>query len=95
MPEESNLVLPFNKNEEPAEDAPIEINYTATEADEEKFLLMYHMKLGVADVDSLDDDRRRWILARFMGQKQMEREAYEQHAMMQALNRGGGLKLPT
>lgn len=94
MSEDSKIVLPFSKKEgEEPEEKEIEINYEATEADEEKFMLMYHMNFQPSEVDALSEDRRRWILARFMGQKQMEREAYEQRAMMQALNSGGSLKM--
>lgn len=68
----SNLVLPEdeNSNSETGE----KINYEATEADEEKFFLMYNMNLQPSEVDALDPDRRKWIIGRFMAQKSMEQE---------------------
>ena len=70
----------------------IEINYEATIEDEEKFMLMYFMNMQPSEVDALSEDRRRWILARFQMQKQMEREAMQQRQLMQQLNAGGGLR---
>ena len=68
-----------------------EINYEATIEDEEKFLLMYLMNMQPSETDALDPERRRWIIARFQAQKQMEREAMQQRALMQQLNAGGGV----
>jgi len=76
----SDIILPHS--EESQEEQKIQINYQATEEDEEKFFLMYHLKFQPSETDKLDPERRKWILARFMAQKEMEREAMEQHRLM-------------
>lgn len=76
----TNIVLPEGSDE--SSEQEMTINYAATEADEEKFFLMYHMSMQPSEVDSLDPDRRKWIMARFMAQKSMEREAMERHRLM-------------
>lgn len=59
-----------------------ELNYNATEDDEEKFFLMYHMNFQPSEVDKLSNDYRKWIIARFVAQKNLEREAMERHRIM-------------
>lgn len=76
----TNIVLPESSEE--SQEQEMTINYAATEADEEKFFLMYHMSMQPSEVDALDPDRRKWIMARFMAQKSMEREAMERHRLM-------------
>lgn len=63
----------------------IEINYDATERDEECFFLMYHMGMQPSEAYSLKDDHRRWLMARFMGQKQMEKDMFERNRLAQAV----------
>lgn len=74
MTEEPRIIVPETEKETQEE----ELKYKATEADEEKFFLMYHLNWSPDDVDGLTEDRRKWILARFIGQKQMERETMQQ-----------------
>ena len=83
----SEIVLPEpeeNKEEQ-------ELNYKATEDDEEKFFLMYHLNWPPSEVDNLSDDRRQWLIARFVGQKNMEKEAMQQMRLAQQL---GDMKGP-
>jgi hypothetical protein len=76
-----SIVLP--EENEPSEDnSEMNINYDATEEDEEKFFLMYHMNLQVSEVDNMDPERRKWIIARFVAQRNMEREVAERHRLM-------------
>lgn len=77
------IVTPENFNEAEKEQAQsdkkqIEITYEPTEKDEEKFFLMYHMNIQPSEVDAMADDYRQWVVARFIGQKQMEREMVQQ-----------------
>jgi len=62
-----------------------ELKYQATEADEEDFCLMYNMNMQPSEVKALDPDYKKWIIARFMAQKHMEREFMQQQRMMQAV----------
>lgn len=84
----SEIVLPESEENQPEE----ELNYEATDADEQKFFLMYHLNWPPSEVDALSDDRREWIIARFVGQKNMEKEAMEQMRIKQAI--GGNIKTP-
>lgn len=85
MSEDSRIILPSEEEEVKEEEGLL---YKATDDDEEKFLLMYHLNLGVADVDSLSKDRRQWILARFMHQKRMEDEQMHQMHLQQQMAQG-------
>jgi hypothetical protein len=73
--EEPRIIVP---DSDEAENQEEELKYKATEADEEKFFLMYHLNWPPSEVDSLTEDRRKWLIARFVGQKQLEREAMQQ-----------------
>lgn len=75
MTDESRIIVP--KTAEETKDTT-ELKYNATETDEEKFFLMYNLNWSPSEVDSLSEDRRKWIIARFVGQRQMEREAMQQ-----------------
>lgn len=83
----SEIIIP----EEPKEEEK-ELAYEATEADEEKFFLMYHLNWPPSEVDALSEDRRQWILARFVAQKNMEKEAMAQMRIQQQI--GGNIKTP-
>jgi hypothetical protein len=85
MSEESKIVLPESEDK-PEEE---ELKYPATEADEEKFFLMYHLNWAPSEVDSLSEDRRKWIIARFVGQKHMEKDMMDQMRIRQQLAQGG------
>lgn len=87
MSEERRIVLP--DEEQPEQEAQEELKYQATEDDEEKFFLMYHMNWAPSEVDALDVDRRKWIIARFVSQKHMERDVVEQMRIRQQLATGG------
>ena len=56
----------------------LEINYEATDKDEECFFLMYHMNQNVEAVYNLPDERRRWMIGRFIAQKKSEEEMMRQ-----------------
>lgn len=83
----SEIVLPEDENKEEEQ----ELKYKATEADEEKFFLMYHLNWPPSEVDALSEDRRQWLIARFVGQKNMEKEAMQQMRIAAQL---GDLKGP-
>ena len=70
----------------------IEINYEATMEDEEKFMLMLAMHMQPSEVDALDPDRRRWLLARLELQREMAREQMQRQALMANINAPGGPK---
>lgn len=76
----SEILLPNDDNKK--ENEQEEINYNATEQDEENFFLMYHMNFQPSEAAKLDPDYRKWIIARFVAQKGMEREAMERHRIM-------------
>ena len=75
----TNIVLPEDVQEDNEEEKMEEIKYEATEKDEENFFLMYHMNFQPSEVERLDPDYRKWIIARFVAQKNMEREAMERN----------------
>lgn len=83
----SEIIIPTPQEEEE------NINYQPTEKDEEKFLLMYHMNVQPSEVDAMSDDYRKWIIARFLMQKNMEKEVMERHRIMSQI--GPNLKLTT
>jgi hypothetical protein len=76
-----SIILPEDDNQK-SENQSEELNYNATEDDEEKFFLMYHMNFQPSEVDKLSNDYRKWIIARFVAQKNLEREAMERHRIM-------------
>jgi len=90
MTDESRIIIPKTEVDEVPEE---ELQYDATEADEEKFFLMYHLNWPPSELDALTDDRRKWILARFVGQKQMERDAMQQMRIREQI--GPNLKMPS
>jgi hypothetical protein len=74
-----------------------ELKYQPKEEDEEMFFLMYHLNFQPSEVANLDADYRKWLCARFIAQKNLEREAMERHRLMSAigpnLGNGSGLRL--
>lgn len=54
-----------------------EKDFEPSEADEERFFLMYNMNFQPSEVENLKNDYRRWLIGRFIHQKKMEQ------AMMQ------------
>lgn len=79
----SDIILP---NEEPTpNEQENELKYQATEVDEENFFLMYHLNFQPSEVAALDPDYRKWIMARFIGQKKMEEEMMKQHQLMRQI----------
>lgn len=72
----SEIILPQEEEKEE------ELKYKPTEADEERFFLMYHMNFQPSETESLSDDYRKWLIARFLGQKAMEKEMMERHRLM-------------
>jgi hypothetical protein len=78
----TNIILP-NENDDQNEESQVEeINYNATEDDEEKFFLIYHMNIQPSETEKISPDYRKWLIARFVAQKNMEREAMERHRLM-------------
>lgn len=76
----SEIIIPNEKEEQE------ELKYQATEKDEECFFLMYHMNMQPSEVLGLDEDYRKWLLARFVAQKSMEKEMMERHKLMNQIN---------
>jgi len=85
----SEIILPSSEEQEEGEE--LVVNYNATKEDEECFLLMYFMKCPPSEAYEMDAERRRWLIARFMMQKNMEQEAMMQQRMMAQI--GGNIKL--
>lgn len=75
----SEIVLPEGDNQE----EPEKLKYKATEADEERFFLMYNMNIQPSEAEAISDDYRKWLIARFIAQKEMEKEMIERHRLMQ------------
>ena len=74
----SEIIIPSGGEEAETE----ELKYQATEKDEECFFLMYHMNMQPSEAYELEEDHRKWLLARFMTQKAMEKEMMERHRLM-------------
>jgi len=92
----SEILLPEdvqNENtENAAESQEEELKFQPTEADEEMFFLMYHYNWAPSEVMKLNDDYRKWLIARTFAQKEMEREAMQRMKLMSEL--GPDLKGP-
>ncbi len=78
MPE---IILP----EESQEEKTPKLAYKATEEDEERFFLMYHLQFQPSETEGLSADYRKWIIARFMAQKHAEQEMMERQRLMQQI----------
>jgi hypothetical protein len=68
----SDIVLP-NEGDQKEEEGE-ELKYEYTMKDEEEFFLMYNLGWPPSEVRTLDDDYRKWLIARYMHQKQAEKE---------------------
>ena len=75
----TNIILP---NDEEKDD---DLTYSATEEDEERFFLMYHMDFQPSEVEALKPDYRKWLIARFIAQKNLEQEAMQRQKLMQQI----------
>jgi hypothetical protein len=82
MAEEPRLIIAGGENET-SDEHQHELTYQATEEDEEKFFLIYHMHVQPSEADALPQDRRQWLIARFVAQKNMEREMMQQARIAQ------------
>ena len=83
-----NILLPdsISAGEEPQEEQRvIEVTHQATQEDEEKFMLLYFLHLQPSEYDKLEPSFRQWLVARFMGQKQMEQQAMAQQQLLRKL----------
>lgn len=78
------ILLPESQDQNDEE----ELKYPATDTDEECFFLMYFMHMQPTEAYKLTTDHRKWILARFMAQKQMERSMLEQQRIASSLDLG-------
>ena len=74
------ILLPESDSSD--EDDEIKINYQPTEEDEECFFLLYHMNVQPSEAKALDPEHRKWMIARFITQKNMEQEAVARHQLM-------------
>lgn len=74
------ILLPESDSSD--EDDEIKINYQPTEEDEECFFLLYHMNVQPSEAKALDSEHRKWMIARFITQKNMEQEAVARHQLM-------------
>jgi hypothetical protein len=80
-----SIIIPEGTETQEEQNQGEELKYQATERDEEEFFLMYHMNMQPSEVNKLDPDYRKWLIARYIGQKHMEREAMQQQRMMAAI----------
>lgn len=79
-----SIILPEEKHDETEDQIPKVVNYQATEEDEERFFLIYHMNFQPSEAEILKPEYRQWLIARFLHQKRMEEEAMQrQHLMRQ------------
>lgn len=78
-------VEPNQEPEQSQEINPLQTDYQATEEDEERFFLMYHMNMQPSEVEKLKASYRKWLIMRFIGQKNLEQEAMERHKLMARL----------
>lgn len=86
----SEIIVPEGYSSEEEDVQEIKINYNATEEDEEKFQLLYHLNIQPSEIDFdlTDVERRRWVFARFMAQKKMEQEMMMEHRRAAAIAQG-------
>jgi hypothetical protein len=77
----SEIIIPKSEKKE----EQLELKYQATEEDEEKFFLMYHLGFQPSEVEHLSGDYRKWLIARFVAQKNLEQEAMERHRLRSAI----------
>jgi hypothetical protein len=85
----SEILLPENAVEEKdgeGQQTFVGVDYKATEEDEERFFLMYHMNFQPSEAEGLNVNYRKWLIARFVAQKNMEREMVERHRIMQQIS---------
>ena len=74
-----------NKENEENEEQELKINFEPTEEDEESFFLIYHLHMAPSEAAALNKDYRKWLIARFIMQKQAEREMVERHHLLQQI----------
>lgn len=88
----AEIILPDNLQEEENEETlESSINYNPTEYDEQEFFLMYHLKMSPTEVKAVNDsnpEKLKWIIGRFMVQKQMEQRAMQEHQRAAAIMHG-------
>lgn len=87
----AELIIPGGDSDNGKDAEEITINYEPTQEDEENFFLMYHFHWTPETIKALDVDYKRWIIGRFMAQKNMEREMMIRHKMMNEI--GPNLKI--
>jgi hypothetical protein len=63
-------------------DDDFKINYKPTDLDEECFFLLYHLSVQPSEARNLEAEQRKWMIARFMAQKEMEQEAVTRHQLI-------------
>lgn len=78
----SNILLPEDENKT----GQVEANeYQPTEEDEERFFLMYHLNFQPSECEKLSPKYRKYLIQRFVAQKNMEREMVERQRLMHQL----------
>lgn len=90
-----DIIMPEpKKSEEQETSKKLVVNYEPSEEDEQCFHLIYAMNIQPSEVgfDAKDPEKRKWLLARMMMQKQAEQEMFMQQRMAQELQSKGGLK---
>lgn len=90
---DKKIIVPESTQEQENEQEEEELKYQATKEDEERFFLMYHMNFQPSEVEKISDDYRKWLIARFMAQKNMEREMMERHRLMSQIGGVQGLRV--
>ena len=73
-----SILLP----ESESESDDFKINYKPTDIDEECFFLLYHLSVQPSEAKNLETEQRKWMIARFMAQKEMEQEAVTRHQLI-------------
>jgi hypothetical protein len=90
----SEILLPDGveaDNEEQVEQTTSPLEYKATEEDEERFFLMYHLNFQPSEVEKISPHYRKWLIMRFIAQKNLEQEAIQRQKLMQQI--GPSLKV--
>jgi hypothetical protein len=62
------------------------VEYKATEDDEERFFLIYHLNIQPSEAEALSRDYRKWLIMRFIAQKHMEQDAVDKQRLMRQFN---------
>lgn len=81
----SEIILPEGVEDEQEPEKKEEAQYDAKEDDEERFFLMYHMNFQPSEVEKINPQYRKWLVMRFIAQKNLEQEAVQRQRLMAQL----------